>query len=113
MEDSIVNNYKFICTQCGCCCRNVQRWIDSIPILAELLDIPSIEFPYKHDNGVCEKLSKDNTCTIYNQRPMLCRTFEIFKILQKKYNISIETFLLLQKESCDINRTKCNSKSTR
>lgn len=99
-----MNNYNFICKQCGCCCRNVQRWINSIPQLTELLGISSLEFPYKHNNGICEKLSENNTCTIYNHRPMLCRTSEIFKILREKYHMSIETFLLLQKESCNINR---------
>ena len=34
---------------------------------------PKYEFPYKWDkNGRCEKLSDDNMCTVYDQRPSIC-----------------------------------------
>ena len=51
----------FPCTECGCCCRLVGRIKD---------------FPFKtKQDGSCEKF-EDNKCTIYKDRPSICRVDE-------------------------------------
>jgi len=67
---------KFPCTGCGCCCKR----IDELLIIINKLESPAKEimhFPYKHENGRCEKLGKNNECTIYENRPIVC-SFEKF-----------------------------------
>ena len=55
-------NKPFPCTQCGICCKHI-----------ELCDGMTFStFPYKHVNGRCEKLGKDNKCKIYDSRPDIC-----------------------------------------
>lgn len=52
---------KFPCTKCGACCRS----LGAVPINKEL-------FPYTTINGVCEKLTANNTCSVYENRPLVC-----------------------------------------
>lgn len=50
---------NFPCTQCGACCRRVGKF----------KDFPE---PVKED-GSCAHLKEDNTCAIYENRPLICR----------------------------------------
>lgn len=52
----------FPCTACGACCSN----IDGLEFLEEF-----------NCNGVCSKLI-DSKCSIYNERPQLCRIDETY-----------------------------------
>lgn len=67
---------SFPCTGCGCCCRVIQ-WADNIIVR----DDPThpYYFPYTHKEGVCEKLGEDNRCTIYEERPLICRIDDFAK----------------------------------
>ncbi len=49
---------SFPCTKCGLCCQHIDR----VPELAE----------YDAGNGICKYLS-DNLCSIYDNRPDICR----------------------------------------
>lgn len=49
----------FNCTKCGACCRRVSQ----SPFTAHLADA----------TGRCRYLNTDNTCSIYDIRPDLCR----------------------------------------
>lgn len=100
METPILN--KFICKKCGACCRNVGRWRYNSKKLSELLGV-EIVFPNKDINGICEYLTEDNICSIYERRPNACRTEYIFSLL-KKIGLSDEEIILMQKQSCTINR---------
>jgi len=63
----------FPCTKCGSCCKRVGQVIAL-----------GLNFPYKTDeNGVCEMLTEDNTCRVYESRPDICRIDEIAKMLKK------------------------------
>lgn len=63
----------FKCRKCGECCRN--------------LDKSSLYSELDRGNGICKYL-KGNLCSIYNDRPLLCRVDEsyekIFKNTMKK-----------------------------
>lgn len=54
----------FPCTSCGACCRS----INGIEELKEF-----------NNNGVCIHLSEDNTCKIYENRPLVCRVDKMYK----------------------------------
>lgn len=50
---------SFPCTKCGACCRRVGL----SPFAEDLAD----------RDGSCRHLNADNTCSIYEQRPDVCR----------------------------------------
>ena len=52
---------NFPCIKCGLCCKKVG-------ILDKSLD---------RGDGACKHLSEDNLCTIYNDRPRICRIDEM------------------------------------
>lgn len=64
---------QFPCDSCGLCCKLVGKVIANKhvadPKIKRIIDA----FPYKTTNtGACEKLNDDNTCAVYDSRPVLC-----------------------------------------
>lgn len=59
----------FLCDRCGNCCRNLHK-----SVLYANLDI---------GNGTCKYL-KENLCSIYDERPLLCRVDECYDVYFKK-----------------------------
>ena len=60
----------FPCTSCGLCCKslNILHSKQNSPIMQFLVD----KFPYKIlEDGSCEML-KDNQCSVYEDRPLIC-----------------------------------------
>jgi hypothetical protein len=79
----------FGCTSCGACCRRLGLIIN---------EIKKTGFPYNvNEKGHCEKLNENNKCTVYENRPDICR-------IDKKYGISEMT----QKEYYLANAKLCN-----
>lgn len=80
----------FICDQCGECCRHLDRSV----VYAEL----------NRGDGVCKYLVEDK-CSIYENRPLLCRVDECYEIYFKDQytrdeyeRINYEVCNLLKKE---------------
>lgn len=72
------------CDKCGKCCRN--------------LDKSEIYKDLHNGNGICRYL-KDNLCTIYENRPLLCRVDEGYdKYFKNIY--TREEYYKLNEESC-------------
>lgn len=74
----------FICNQCGECCRNLHK-----SDLYSQLD---------RGDGVCIYL-KGNLCSIYEERPLLCRVDESYNVYLKE-TYSLETYYKLNYEGC-------------
>jgi Fe-S-cluster containining protein len=74
----------FSCDECGECCRN----LDKSPIYAEL----------DSGNGVC-KYIEGNLCSIYEDRPLLCRIDESYEAYFKGV-MSQEEYYRLNYEWC-------------
>lgn len=70
----------FPCTKCGLCCKN----IDKIPQLSH----------YHAGDGICFHYNDDVGCTIYANRPDVCRVDEgyqkFFSLLIKKQDYYIK-----------------------
>ena len=80
----------FTCDMCGLCCRNLQL----SPLYSEL-----------HDGiGICKYLS-GNLCSIYNERPLLCRVDESYEKYFRN-ELSKEEYYMLNHESCDLLKSK-------
>ena len=63
---------SFFCDQCGLCCRNIRG-------IEELKD-------FDKGNGVCKYLDENtNLCTIYENRPLICRVDEMYDRFFKKF----------------------------
>ncbi len=76
----------FKCDMCGECCRNLNR----SPLYAEL----------DMGNGVCKYLD-GNKCSIYENRPLLCRVDESYEAFFKDI-LTIDEYYRLNYEACDI-----------
>lgn len=80
----------FMCDKCGKCCRN----LDKSPIYEELHD----------GNGICKYLD-GNLCSIYENRPLLCRVDESYNkffkntmTLEKYYKINYKFCIKFKNE---------------
>ena len=76
----------FQCDKCGACCRNLNK----SPIYNEL----------HSGDGICKYL-KDNLCSIYENRPLLCRVDECYEIIFKE-KLSYENYIQLNYEYCNM-----------
>lgn len=95
----MTDKVNFKCNMCGMCCRNIHYWKMNLPLMKEILNDESIDFPYKDINGVCEMLA-DNKCSIYETRPIACNTEEMFKLLHNAIGLEVLDFLKYQEISC-------------
>ena len=74
----------FECDCCGCCCRN----LDKSSLYAEL----------DRGDGMCKYL-RGNLCSIYANRPLLCRVDECYDLYFSKF-MELEEYYRLNKEEC-------------
>lgn len=76
----------FKCDQCGACCR--------------ALSDSAIYASLNRGDGVCKYLD-GNLCSIYENRPLLCRIDESYEILWKDL-IDIDTYYKHNYEACKL-----------
>jgi len=76
----------FPCTQCGCCCKQVFR-----SELTAYLD---------KGNGSCKYLSSDNTRSIYEERPDICRVDLQYKVFFSS-KMDWEEFVAINIAACN------------
>jgi Fe-S-cluster containining protein len=95
-----VNNQRikytsFPCTSCGSCCKRIGNAERILPI-----DIVNpLHFPYNKDSsGKCEKLKDDNTCSVYENRPLVCNIEKTMEF----YGLSRDEFFQANIEVCNI-----------
>lgn len=87
---------KFQCTGCGKCCTGAPGYVwvteEEIAELAKSLNITPAEFTQKYTRRIGKRISlledpknfdciflKDNACSLYDARPIQCRTFPYWK----------------------------------
>ena len=75
----------FFCEKCGECCKHLDR-----SDLYKELD---------RGDGVCKYL-KQNICSIYNKRPIICRVDESYYSFFKE-QISLEDYYKLNYDACN------------
>ncbi|WP_084777954.1 YkgJ family cysteine cluster protein [Saccharibacillus sacchari] len=74
----------FACDGCGACCKN----LDKSPIYEDL----------NRGDGVCKYLI-DNQCSVYENRPLLCRVDESYEAFFKQI-YSLEEYYELNYTMC-------------
>lgn len=74
----------FSCDRCGCCCRN----LDKSDVYVEL----------DRGDGTCKYLI-GNDCSIYENRPILCRVDECYELYFKN-QLEKEEYYRLNKDMC-------------
>lgn len=84
----------FKCDMCGECCRN--------------LDKSSLYADLDMGNGICRYLN-GNKCSIYDDRPLLCRVDESYEAYFKDV-ITIDEYYRLNYESCDVLKKQAGGK---
>jgi Fe-S-cluster containining protein len=71
---------SFPCTGCGCCCRRINQAVRHFNINDKK---HPLYFPYGWDeDGVCDNLTEDNKCTIYEERPLICNIEKFGKYME-------------------------------
>ncbi|MDE7247919.1 MAG: YkgJ family cysteine cluster protein [Lachnospiraceae bacterium] len=75
----------FSCDKCGECCRH--------------LNLSPIYGALDRGDGVCKYLS-GNLCTIYDERPLLCRVDESYEVYFKN-KIAKKDYYRLNYETCN------------
>lgn len=75
----------FPCDQCGECCRN----LNLSPLYSDL----------DRGDGTCRYLS-GNRCSIYEERPLLCRIDECYDIFFQG-KMTLEEYYSLNQKACD------------
>lgn len=75
----------FKCNKCGACCRNIGG-----SLIYNELD---------RGDGICKYL-EGNLCSIYDQRPLMCRVDESYEIFWK-HIMSIEDYYDLNYRACN------------
>ncbi len=57
------------CTRCGCCCKRI--------------GLLGVDFPYDiNADGSCSKLSENNECTVYDERPLVCNIDKFAEVME-------------------------------
>ena len=82
---------SFPCTQCGACCSS----IEGIDFLSEF-----------NRNGVCTNLH-ENTCTIYESRPLLCRIDDAYDEIFSQF-MTKEQYYVTNAKACNELQEKKN-----
>lgn len=80
---------NFQCSRCGVCCQ--KKNLDTLPI----------EFPRNPINGNCLHLAADNTCNIYETRPLACRTGELYDEYGKQTEYDRIQWYTVANERCN------------
>ena len=80
----------FQCNKCGVCCRNLHK--------------SEIYRKFHDGNGICRYL-KGNECSIYENRPLICRVDECYEIFYKD-KMSYDEYLQLTYKCCEILKNK-------
>lgn len=86
----------FKCDCCGLCCRNLRR----SPLYAKL----------HTGDGICKYLD-GNLCSIYEQRPLLCRVEECYEAFFKE-TLSYDEYLEINYQGCRELKKTCGKLCT-
>lgn len=102
---------EFNCTGCGLCCATIGKMVEDAKNSDqnnELLKLAA-DFPHKYDEkGRCEMLNRDNTCAVYDHRPLICNVKDTHK---KFFNhMSQQQFFSINEQICkDLQQEQQNS----
>jgi len=85
---------KFGCTGCGACCRRVGQYVERL----KKTNLAYLGFPYQWDeSGRCEMLNEDNSCAVYDDRPIVCNIQKVIELFDLDQNMVFEQ----TKQSCN------------
>lgn len=95
----VIRDRCFDCSKCGLCCRSLGK----NPIFKECGLDPG--------NGICIYLDKEtNLCTIYEDRPLICRVDELYEKTSLKEQMSKNEWHKLNKDICEMLQEDNNNK---
>ena len=89
------SNMNFPCTGCGCCCKRI-----NLAVAFEGFKPKGhpLHFPYSwSQEGVCEMLTPDNKCRVYDCRPLICNIEKYAEYL----GVDLEHFFKLNADACN------------
>lgn len=103
MAATLSNGFR--CDMCGMCCRNVKRYKEEVyPVLKTWMGEAMPDCSIEDNDGICVYLKEDNRCSIYDHRPIICNTDEMFNLISRTIGIDKKELIMAQMLSCNINR---------
>ena len=81
---------EFLCSSCGACCLSLNK--DSL----KKFGLPD------NGNGVCANLNKDNSCSVYEDRPLVCRTKDMGRFLKKDVDGDFKDWYVKNTKLCHL-----------
>ena len=90
----------FPCTSCGECCKNIGKSFVKVLDLDVPLAVKDLikRFPYEiKENGACSMLNEDNSCSVYDNRPIICN----IKLAAKLFQIDEYTWFKQNADACN------------
>lgn len=79
----------FNCTQCGACCKMVTKELGAL-----------YNLPVNESGMGCAHLNEDNTCSIYDKRPKICRVDEMYYERNRELNITKKEYFKMTENIC-------------
>jgi len=99
---------EFHCTKCGGCCMHIGNVILSLRAGAadpsDLRHQLFMDFPFGFTaTGACEKYDPATGCTVYNERPDVCRVDKMFELYYGPVQgLTWQQYLYAQAGSCNM-----------
>lgn len=103
MSDEI----KFNCTGCGACCKLVGQMIFDTRFRVDMGETDGVvkeiaEFPYDiREDGSCSMLNPDNSCSIYEDRPDICKVHRMYE-KHKAHQMTREEYYAENEKACGV-----------
>lgn len=94
---------EFPCTGCSLCCRTVRHiHTSALNYPEESIVYKAAEaFPYSwNEDGSCVML-KDNLCSVYQDRPLLCNVRELGNLIAQETGSDLNTVYEIVANSCN------------
>lgn len=94
---------KYPCISCGCCCSRIAQVVNNLGCV----DKESLYyFPYDWDeSGKCKKLTDENKCSVYENRPLICN---VNAIADHFLIFNIESWHQANLAACELMRKQDN-----
>ena len=93
----------FPCTKCGQCCRlagqvitpSSEAYKAAPTVIKDLID----RFPYEiNEDGSCSKLTAEGTCSVYDNRPIICN----IELMGQLLNTNLNDWYKVQANNCNL-----------
>lgn len=99
----MIDMAEFPCTGCSLCCRNVRKLhTDALSYpKSSIVYKAAVAFPYTWDEDGCCVMLKNNLCSVYEDRPLLCNVKQLSNLIALEANTDLNSVYALAADACN------------